>query len=625
MLDQPLATDRLDPGAAPVPSMGPAVVRFAGDSGDGIQTLGSEFTKSSALAGHGFMTFPDFPAEIRAPAGTTFGVSAYQIQLGGDRVRTHGDTVDVLVAFNPAALKTNLKSLRPGGLLIVDADAFAKRGQEKAGYAENPLEDGSLDGYRVERIEISRLTREAAMPTGVTKKEAETARNFWALGLVHWMFAQDRAPTTAWLRSKFVKRPEIAEANIAALDAGHTYGDVTEFAPPTGLRSVAPAQPASGTYRMMTGIDGMVMGLAASSALSGLRLHYCSYPITPASAILHGLAKLGGEGVATFQAEDEIAAATAAIGASFAGALGVTGTSGPGMALKAEALGLAAAAELPLLVIDVQRAGPSTGMPTKVEQADLNLALHGRHGEAPLPVFAAAGPGDSFDTVVEAARVALTYMTPVIILSDAYTANAAEPWQVPDADTLPDLKVRRDIHPEGFHPFRRDPETLARPWAVPGMTGLAHRLGGIERSASSGHISYDPANHQEMTDLRAAKLDRVRDSLPAAEICAGTDGGRLLVVGWGSTFGALKTAVEDLAAEGHTVGHLHLRHLSPLPRGLADIFARYDRVVVAELNSGQLRGHLQSQFPDVSFSGLNRVTGQPFTVADVDAALRKDL
>ncbi|MEQ8806133.1 MAG: 2-oxoacid:acceptor oxidoreductase family protein, partial [Rhodospirillales bacterium] len=439
MLDQPIAPDLSDAAAA----QGPAVIRFAGDSGDGIQTLGAEFTKSSALSGHGFMTFPDFPAEIRAPAGTTFGVSAFQIQIGGDRVKTHGDAVDVLVALNPAALKTNLAALRQGGLLIADRDAFAKRGLEKAGYAANPLEDGSLDGYRLEAIEISRLTREAALPQGVTKKEAETARNFWALGLIYWMFAQDRAPTAAWLKSKFAKRPKIAAANTAAMDAGHTYGDVTDMAPPPRLRAVTPSSPRPGTYRTLTGIDGMVLGLAAASALSGLRLHYCSYPITPASAILHGLAKLGGEGVATFQAEDEIAAATAAIGASFAGGLGVTGTSGPGMALKAEALGLATAAELPLIVIDVQRAGPSTGMPTKVEQADLNLALHGRHGEAPLPVFAACGPGDSFDTVIEAARTAVTYMTPVIVLSDAYTANAAEPWRLPDVDALADIAVDR--------------------------------------------------------------------------------------------------------------------------------------------------------------------------------------
>ena len=621
MLDQPILSEASGDGAG----MGPAVVRFAGDSGDGIQTLGSEFTKSSALSGHGFMTFPDFPAEIRAPAGTTFGVSAYQIQIGGDDVLTHGDAVDVLVALNPAALKTNLPALKPGGLLIVDADAFAKRGLEKAGYQSNPLEDGSLDDYRLESIEISRLTREAAMPAGATKKEAETARNFWSLGLVFWMFEQDRAPTADWLKSKFAKRPEIAAANIAAMDAGHTYGDVTDMAPPTRLRKVATSQPKPGTYRTLTGIDGMVFGLAAASALTGLRLHYCSYPITPASAILHGLAKLGGEGVATFQAEDEIAAATAAIGASFAGGLGVTGTSGPGMALKAEALGLATAAELPLIVIDVQRAGPSTGMPTKVEQADLNLALHGRHGEAPLPVFAASGPGDSFDVMIEAARVATTFMTPVIVLSDAYTANAAEPWRLPDVASLRDLSLNRDIEPEGFHPFRRDEETLSRPWAVPGMTGLAHRLGGIERGAGSGHISYDPDNHQEMTDLRAEKLNRIRETLPKAKVTTGADAGSLLVIGWGSTHGVLKTAVEDLAGEGHAVGHLHLTHLSPLPLGLAEMFALFDRVVVAELNSGQLLGHLQSQFPTVPLRGLNKVTGQPFTVAELDAALRKEL
>ena len=624
MLDQPFASDLPAAGTAA------AVVRFAGDSGDGIQTLGSEFTKSSALTGHGFMTFPDFPAEIRAPAGTTFGVSAFQIQIGGDAVKTHGDTVDVLVALNPAALKTNLPSLRPGGLLLIDTDAFNKRGLEKAGYETNPLEDGSLDDVRVEAVEISRLTREAALAdgraeAGVTKKDADKARNFWALGLVYWMFEQDRSATAAWLGTKFGKRPEIAAANVAALDAGHTYGDVTDMAPPTRLRALAAAQPKPGTYKTLTGIDGIVLGLTAASALSGLRLHYCSYPITPASAILHGLAKLEGEGVATFQAEDEIAAATAAIGASFAGGLGVTGTSGPGMALKAEALGLAAAAELPLIVVDVQRAGPSTGMPTKVEQADLNMALKGRHGEAPLPVFAAAGPGDSFDTVLQAARVATKFMTPVIVLSDAYTANAAEPWRLPDVDAMADIAINRDIDPEGFHPFRRDEDSLARAWAVPGMTGLAHRLGGIERAAGSGHISYDPDNHQEMTDLRAAKLDRIRDFLPAAKIETGDDAGRVLVVGWGSTRGVLKTTVEELNAEGHAVGHLHLRSLSPLPRGLEEAFGLFDHVVVAELNSGQLLDELRARFPHIPFRGLNKVTGQPFTVAEIDAALREHL
>jgi len=620
MLDQPIASRPSETDAA----QGPAVVRFAGDSGDGIQTLGSEFTKSSAHSGHGFMTFPDFPAEIRAPAGTTFGVSAFQIQIGGDRVKTHGDAVDVLVALNPAALKTNLAALRPGGPLIADADAFAKRGLEKAGYAANPLEDGSLDGYRLEAIEISRLTREAALPQGVTKKEAETARNFWALGLVYWMFSQDRAPTAAWLKSKFAKRPEIAAANTAAMDTGHTYGDVTDMAPPPRLRAVTPSSPRPGTYRTLTGIDGMVLGLAAASALSGLRLHYCSYPITPASAILHGLAKLGGEGVATFQAEDEIAAACAAIGASFGGSLGVTSSSGPGIALKTEAIGLAISTELPLIIVNSQRAGPSTGMPTKTEQSDLYQAVLGRNADSPLCVLAARSPADCFEVAIEAVRIAIKYMTPVFILTDGYIGNAAEPWSNPDINDYAKIPVNVRTDPDGFHPVRREDDTVARVWAVPGTPGLEHRIGGIERDYDSGNISYDPDNHQKMTDTRFAKIEGITKDIPAQGVEDGNTSGKLAVVGWGSTYGPISRAVANLRAEGLDVSHIHIRHLWPFPENLGDLLKGCEQVLVPERNQGQLDNGRRAEYL-VPAEGLNKVSGQPFKITEIEDAIRARL
>lgn len=606
-------TGKADPGPR-------TVVRFAGDSGDGIQLLGSEFAKAVALEHHDLLTLPDFPAEIRAPAGSTFGVSAFQIQFGADGVLTPGDEVDVLFAFNPAALKTDLHTLKPGGLIVVGEGAFSDRNLKRAGYAENPLDDGSLAGYRVMRIDMARLSAEAVASTGVGTKQAGRAKNLWALGLCFWLFGGSRQPTINWLREKFAEQPDVVASNVAALNAGHAYGETMELdAGEAALGSRGALH--HGLFRTITGTDAMGLGLAAVAALSGLKVTYCSYPITPASALLHFLASLKGRGIVTFQAEDEIAAATAAIGASYAGGLGVTTSSGPGLALKSEALGLAVAAELPLLAIDVQRAGPSTGMPTKPEQADLNLALYGRHGEAPLPVLAPATPSECFEVVIEAARIATTHMTPVIVLSDAYIANAAEPWELPDVDALPNIAPTFHTDPAGFEPFMRDPETLARPWAKPGTPGLAHRIGGIERASGHGDISYDPDNHQKMTDLRAEKISRVAWDGLDHEIDGGATGGDLLVIGWGSTYGAIEEAVSRLTREGLAVGHLHLRQLSPLPPNLGAILARFRQVAVAELNKGQLVRLIRSEFL-VDAQSITQVNGLPFKVSVLEAALR---
>lgn len=602
---------------------GRVVIRIAGDSGDGIQTIGAEFTKSTALDGSGLMTFPDFPAEIRAPAGTTFGVSAFQIQFGGERIATHGDDVDVLVALNPAALKAHTGALRPGGKIIADAGTFQKRNLEKAGYAENPLETDALSGFDVLAFEIGRMVRDALEPLGVTKKESDRARNFWALGLLYWMYGRPPAPTADWLKKKYAKKPDIAQANTAALTAGHAFGENLELEGGTVTRIEEAAFP-EGLYRTVTGTDAAVYGLAAVAALSGVKVQYCSYPITPASAMLHGLAKIAGNGIHTFQAEDEIAAACAALGASYAGALGVTGTSGPGLALKAETLGLAVAAELPMIVIDVQRAGPSTGMPTKTEQSDLTMAVHGRHGEAPMPVLAPAHPAECFDIMIEAAKIAMTHMTPVTVLTDGYVANASEPWLLPDIDTLPDLSPAYHTDAENFQPFNRDTETLARPWAKPGTPGLAHRIGGIERSSGSGHISYDAANHQTMTDVRAEKMQRVRDRFPRRGIDTGVTEGDVLVIGWGSTYGALREATQALVSEGLAVGHMHVREVYPLPPDLADVAARFRHVLVAELNTGQLRSMIRDELL-IAADGINQVSGQPFSVDDIKTRIRSIL
>lgn len=596
------------------------VVRFAGDSGDGIQVLGSEFSKAIALGQHDLLTFPDFPAEIRAPAGSTFGVSAFQIQFGSDGILTPGDEVDVLFAFNPAALKTNLQTLKRGGLIVLDEGAFSIRNLKRAGYTTNPLEDGTLDSHRLMSFDISHLVAEAVASTGVGKKQAGRAKNFWSLGLCYWLFGGERAPTIEWVEDKFEGKPDVIASNVAALNAGHAYGETMEL--DAGAAAVG-SQGAlhKGIFRTITGTDATGLGLAAVAALSGQKLTYCSYPITPASALLHFLANMKGRGIVTFQAEDEIAAITAAIGASYAGGLGITASSGPGLALKTEAIGLAVATELPLIVIDVQRAGPSTGMPTKPEQADLNLALHGRHGEAPVPVLAPATPSECFLIMIEAARIAMEYMTPVIVLSDAYIANAAEPWELPKVDELPSIAPTFRTEREDFEPYSRKSETLARPWVKPGTPGLAHRISGLERAADSGHISYDAENHQKMSDLRSKKIARVAGNGLNHAIDTGVEEGDVLVIGWGSTFGAIEAAVEQLSRSGHAVGHMHLRQIWPLPPNLEAILSRFQNVVVAEINQGQLVKLIRSEYL-VNARSITQIDGQPFKVSTIIAALQ---
>lgn len=599
-----------------------AVVRFAGDSGDGMQVTGSRFALETALAGSDLATFPDFPAEIRAPVGTTFGVSAFQIHFGSVEVTTAGDELDVLVAMNPAALTTNLADLLPGGVLIVDAGAFTERNLLKAGYAKNPLEDGSLSQYQVFPLDIGKLTEAAVEGLGLGAKETARSRNMWALGLILWMYGRDRGATIEWLQKKFTGKPAIAAANVAVLNAGHAFGETAELS--GYLRPVsigrAPAEP--GTYRTVSGTEAVAWGLVAGQRAAGLeRMVFAGYPITPASPILQVLSGLRAHGVVTFQAEDEIAAICAAIGASFAGSLGVTSSSGPGIALKTEALGLAIATELPLVVIDSQRAGPSTGMPTKTEQSDLFQAVLGRNGDAPMPVLAAATPGDCFEAAVESVRLATKYMTPVFLLTDGYLANAAEPWRIPDVAGLPSFPVRFRTEPDGFQPFQRDPATLARPWAVPGTPGLEHRIGGIERSASSGNISYDPDNHARMTAARAAKVAGIANDIPEQGVSQGEDRGELAIVGWGSTFGPIHMAVQHARAEGRRVSHIHLRYIAPFPRNLGDLLRRFDRVLVPEMNNGQLVMLLRAAYL-LPAEPLTQVNGKPFKVSAVLAAIR---
>ncbi len=603
------------------------VIRFAGDSGDGMQLTGSQFTVETALAGNDLATFPDYPAEIRAPAGTTFGVSAFQIHFGATDIRTAGDEVDVLVAMNPAALTVNLTDLRVGGTIVADSGAFTDRNLDKAGYRSNPLEDGSLSAYRLLKLDISKLTLDAVSRFELGQKEALRCRNMWALGLMLWMYDRDRQATINWLNKKFARRPELAEANAAALNAGHAFGETAELSAIVGYR-VAPAKTEPGEYRTVSGTEALAWGLLAGVKAAGLsKLFLGSYPITPASPLLHVLAGLKAQGVVTFQAEDEIAAIGAAIGASYAGAMGVTSSSGPGVALKTEALGLAIATELPLIVVNSQRAGPSTGLPTKTEQSDLYQAVFGRNADAPLVVLAAATPGDCFPVAMEAVRLATRYMTPVILLTDGYLANAAEPWLIPDADALPTFPVRFRTDPTGFHPFLRDLQTLARPWAVPGTPGLEHRIGGIERDYDSGHIDYDPQNHERMTKVRAAKIAGIANDIPLQEISEGEPGGKLAVVGWGSTFGSILQAVRQAREDGMDVSHIHLRYLSPFPRNLGEMLRGFERVLVPEMNNGQLVTMLRAQYL-VPAEGLNKIQGKPFKVREVlegiHAALEED-
>ena len=607
------------------------VVRFAGDSGDGMQLTGGQFTLSTALAGNDLATFPDFPAEIRAPQGTLFGVSAFQINFGSRAIETAGDEPDVLIAMNPAALKTNVQAVRPGGLVIADEGEFGKRNLDKAHYETNPLEDGSLAKWQLLKLNISQLTLDAVKPFGLGNKEALRCKNMWTLGLALWMFERDREPIVQWLKSKFAKMPEIADANIAALNAGHAYGETAEISG-DGLggghitpHKVARAPAEAGTYRTVTGAESLSLGLVAGARLAGLPMFFGGYPITPASAILHHLSRLKEFGVTTFQAEDEIAAITAAIGASYAGSLGITSSSGPGIALKGEAMGLAIMTELPLVIVNSQRGGPSTGLPTKTEQSDLYQAVYGRNGDAPMPVIAARSPEDAFYCAIEAVRIAVQYMTPVMLLTDGYIANAAEPWKIPDVDTLERFPVSfMTEKPEGeLLPYSRD-ANLKRPWIKPGTPGLMHRIGGIEKGVDTGHIEYGPANHQTMTEIRRDKVLGVADSIPDQDLAFGKAGAKLCVVGWGSTFGPIHQAVSRASAAGKDVAHVHIRNIWPLPKNLGELLKSFDRIIVPEMNTGQLKTILRDQYL-VDAKPVNKVSGQPFTIAEISAVIEENL
>ena len=597
------------------------VVRFAGDSGDGMQLTGGQFTLSSALAGNDFATFPDFPAEIRAPIGTLFGVSAFQINFGSSAIDTAGDQPDVLIAMNPAALKTNVGSLREGGLIIADTGEFNQRNLDKAKYASNPFEDGSLAKWQVLAFDISALTLEAVKPFGMGNKDALRCKNMWTLGLALWMFDRDRQPIIDWLNAKFAKNQVLADANIAALNAGHAYGETAELAGPLKQYHVDAAPAPAGLYRTVTGAESISFGLVAGAQLAGLKMFFGGYPITPASAILHHLSRLKEYGITTFQAEDEIAAICSAIGASYAGQLGVTSSSGPGIALKGEAMGLAIMTELPLVIVNSQRGGPSTGLPTKTEQSDLYQAVYGRNGDAPMPVIAARSPVDCFDCAVEAVRIAVEYMTPVMLLTDGYIANAAEPLLVPDLEEYKPFPVEfvESVPEDGFKPYSRD-HKLKRPWVKPGTPGLLHRIGGIEKEVDTGHINYAPANHQAMTDIRSAKVNGVADSIPDQIVEQGAAGAKLAVVGWGSTYGPIKQAVRRKRAEGIDVAHVHIRHIWPMPKNMAELLKSFDKVIVPEMNTGQLKTILRDQFL-VDAQPVNKVSGQPFTIAEIEAAI----
>lgn len=592
------------------------VIRFAGDSGDGMQLAGTQFTQTTAVAGNDLATFPDFPAEIRAPAGTTFGVSGFQIQFASHDVLTPGDEPDVLVAMNPAALKVNLGDVPTGAFIIVNTGAFTKLNLKKAGYAANPLEDGTLDPFRVLKIDISKQTTASVEHLGLTSKEALRSKNVWTLGLLYWLFDRDRASTIEWLQKKFAKKPNIADGNIAALNAGHAYGETAELPTGVNIYKVPKAKLDPGTYRNINGNQALAWGLAAAGKLAGQKIMFGSYPITPASTVLHSLAPLKHFGVTTFQAEDEIAAVCAAIGASWAGAIGATSTSGPGMALKGEAIGLAIMIELPLIVLDIQRAGPSTGMPTKTEQADLFQAVWGRNSDAPACVLAPQSPGDCFFMAMEAVRIATKYMTPVIVLSDGYIANGAEPWKIPSMKDLPKIDIEYAKPVENFHPYIRDPKTLARIWPKPGTAGLEHRVGGLEKDFESGHISYDPDNHHKMTKVREQKIRNIADDIPEQEVELGTDSGKLALVTWGSTYGAVNQAVRRARAQGKDVSHIHLRYMWPMPRNLGELLGRYEKVIVPELNNGQLVRILRAEYV-IKAEPLAKVAGQPFRVREV--------
>jgi 2-oxoglutarate ferredoxin oxidoreductase subunit alpha len=597
-----------------------AVVRFAGDSGDGMQLTGEQFTSEAAWAGNDISTLPNFPAEIRAPAGTLFGVSSFQLQFGSRRVYTPGDRLDCLVAMNPAALKVHLADLKEGGLLILNTSAFEKKNLDRAGYAANPLEDPTLDErYRTHKIDITRLTIDGLTGLPLNAKEKDRCKNFFALGLVSWIYTRPIEPTLDWIKKRFTKNADVAEANTRALKAGYHFGETAEiFAECYG---VEPAEMAPGVYRSMTGNRALAWGILAAAQRTGLPVVYGAYPITPASDILHELSMHKRFHVRTFQAEDEIAAVGSIIGAAFGGAIGLCATSGPGLALKSEGIALAVMAELPIVVFNIQRGGPSTGLPTKTEQADLMQALYGRNSECPVVVIAPATPGDCFFVAYEAIRIAVKYMVPVIVLSDGYLANGAEPWLIPDPKNLPDITVRFRTDPEGFEPYAREEATLARPWVRPGTPGLEHRIGGLEKQDVTGNVSYDPDNHDLMVRLRAEKVRRVAQEIPPTTI-NGPAGGDLLVVGWGGTYGAITAAVEEAQTAGLSVASVHLRHLNPLPPDLGQILRQYRRVLVPEINSGQLVRVLRAEYL-VDAVGFNRVRGVPLATQELVDAINQ--
>ncbi len=607
--------------AKPVEERQSVVIRFAGDSGDGMQVAGMQFTNESALAGNDLSTLPDFPAEIRAPAGTLAGVSGFQLNFSSREVFTPGDDLDVLVAMNPAALKVNIGDLRPNGILIVDKESFTEQNLKKAEYATNPLNDRSLDRFQVFQIDIGRLTTATLKDTDLPVRTVSRCKNFFALGLTSWIFHRPVEVTEKWIRQRFQKNPELANANVRVLRAGYSFGETTEVFASSYEVKAARIQP--GKYRNITGNTATALGFVAAAHQAGLPLFLGSYPITPASDILHELASYKNFGVYTFQAEDEIAGVGAALGAAFGGALAITTTSGPGMCLKAETVNLAVSVELPIVIADIQRGGPSTGLPTKTEQADLLMALYGRNSDSPIPVIAPATPADCFDAAFEAARIAIKYMTPVILLSDGYLANGAEPWLIPRAADLPKIPAAFRADARGFYPYLRDPTTLSRPWVVPGTPGLEHRIGGLEKDYLSGNVSYAPANHEQMVRVRARKIAGIAAEIPPTEV-HGAPEGDLLVVGWGSTYGSIAAAALEAQRQGQSVSHVHLRYLNPLPAELGDILARFKKVLVPEMNLGQLIRVLRAEYL-VDAVGLNKIQGLPFKVSEITARINRIL
>jgi 2-oxoglutarate ferredoxin oxidoreductase subunit alpha len=596
-----------------------AVIRFCGDSGDGMQITGSQFTNTVALYGNDLATFPDYPAEIRAPAGTLPGVSGFQVHFSSSNVYTPGDSVDVLIAMNPAALKMNLADLKTNGILIVNSDDFAESDLRKAQITVSPLEDHSLDGYRLFAVQLTKLTRAALKDVGLDAKSMDRCKNFFALGMCYWLYNRSMEPTLRWLDDKFKNKPQLVTANKLAMQAGYSFCEATEAFQIS--YEIPPAKLSPGTYRNISGNAALALGFVAASQQAGIPLFLGSYPITPASDILHELSMYKDFGVTTFQAEDEIAAVSSAIGASYTGALAITTTSGPGMALKTEAIGLAVAVELPLVICDIQRGGPSTGLPTKTEQADLLQAMYGRNSEAPVPVLAPSSPGDCFWIALEASRIAIKYMVPVIILSDGYLANGAEPWKIPTVAELPQIPVHFETNPEGFLPYKRNPSTLARPWAIPGTPGLEHRVGGIEKQDVTGNINYEPLNHEHMVRTRAEKVEGIAQDIPEI-VPDGDQSGDLLIVAWGSTAGPITAAMKPMREKGHRIGHVHLRYLNPLPRNLGDILKRYKKVLVPEMNMGQLSMILRAKFL-VDAESYGKIQGKPFKQSEIEAKIEE--